>query len=176
MSDGKATLSKQRRNLLLVSAAMIVFNYAELSISKVSINGASIEIGDPNAIRVITWVLWFYFLARYYQYYREVGADNLWEAVRDDKHRYIASHVKKAESLSGVGVIREGNKTYCVRNNRVEETGQYKESFRKEVSSFLLLWWGGVAFLNQAIHTPKFTDGLVPFIVAACAGVAFICY
>lgn len=59
----------ERRNLVLLSFAFIVYHAAEGSIDRAAVNvpGISAELGNPHALGVIAWVALLWFIVRFYQ-------------------------------------------------------------------------------------------------------------
>ena len=45
--------------------------YGGLTVTKARLLGIELELQEPAAIYVVLWVLWAYFLVRYYQYFRQ---------------------------------------------------------------------------------------------------------
>ncbi len=87
MSDG---LLRQRRNLLLSSLLLIFIKIAEVEIEKLSILGLKFEsFGNPQSIYLVIWVLFFYFLFRYYQYFMQEGIRNISLASYNDLEKRI---------------------------------------------------------------------------------------
>lgn len=68
MDDG---LGKARRNLIIVSVVLIIFDVAEVSIAKVSVLGTELLVGNPAVVRMFLWVIWGYLLVRYTQFLGE---------------------------------------------------------------------------------------------------------
>jgi len=64
---------RQRRNLMVASGILAFALVADLSIKQLNIFGNIVEIGKPVAIRTALWVLWGYWLLRYYVYFRDLG-------------------------------------------------------------------------------------------------------
>jgi len=60
-------LSRQRRNLLVVSSLIAFFNFAGVKISKLSILGLEFSSFErPEALFVAIWLLFLHFLFRYW--------------------------------------------------------------------------------------------------------------
>ncbi|QLQ03885.1 MAG: hypothetical protein HZY77_15000 [Thiobacillus sp.] len=66
-------LLRQRRNLLITSIGLLLFDFAHMSVAKVSILGTELLVGDPIILKVFAWGMWAYFLLRYYQYLKTSG-------------------------------------------------------------------------------------------------------
>lgn len=69
---------KQRRNLLLMSSALVFFRYADVRIGKVNIAGLDVVVGNPQAVFVAVMVLFLYCLVRYFQYFSQ---GNYWNEI-----------------------------------------------------------------------------------------------
>ena len=63
-----ADLLRQRRNLIGISAILLIFDFANVQIAKVSLLGTKLLVGNVQVLAVCAWVICFYFLIRYYQY------------------------------------------------------------------------------------------------------------
>lgn len=72
MSEG---LRRQRRNLILISCVLCFMKYGGINITKTTVLGTEIQFSNSLAIFLGLWVIWIYFLVRYYQYFMQ-------EAVR----------------------------------------------------------------------------------------------
>ena len=64
---------RQRRNLLLTSIVLFLINFAGIEIpNKLVIATTEYKITDPIIIYMFIWIMLFYFLWRYLQYYNEL--------------------------------------------------------------------------------------------------------
>lgn len=64
---------RQRRNLLLTSIVLFLINFAGIEIpNKLVIATTEYKITDPIIIYMFIWLMLFYFLWRYLQYYNEL--------------------------------------------------------------------------------------------------------
>ncbi|MDN5107399.1 hypothetical protein PJV93_08505 [Aliarcobacter butzleri] len=64
---------RQRRNLLLTSIVLFLINFAGIEIpNKLVIATTEYKIADPIIIYMFIWLMLFYFLWRYFQYYNEL--------------------------------------------------------------------------------------------------------
>lgn len=68
MSSG---LLRQRRNLMAISTFLAIYSISNAKIDKLNFLGNAIEIGNPSSITIFIFILFFYFLLRYYQYFNE---------------------------------------------------------------------------------------------------------
>lgn len=61
-------LLRQRRNLILVSIVLAVFDIAKVEIGRVNVLGTNLLIGNPEVVHWLMWLAWAYFFVRYLQY------------------------------------------------------------------------------------------------------------
>ena len=161
-------LLRQRRNLLITSIGLLLFDFGHMSVAKVSILGTELLVGDPIILKVFAWGVWAYFLLRYYQYLNSEKDAGIREHAA--KHfKFIATrHVLRAtgrESLHGeVLVSRSGFRwLYTVIDMRV---GEREEAGRGALPTMRAWWWRLRAYLHLALHTPRVTDHVLPFVLA----------
>jgi hypothetical protein len=63
-------LLRQRRNLIAISAFLVLFDIANIQVAKLSLLGNELIVGNVQVLIYSAWCLWAYFLLRYYQYWR----------------------------------------------------------------------------------------------------------
>lgn len=81
MSQG---LLRQRRNIIITSLTLIFSKYSDLQISKFSILGIQFDsLGNPESVYTAMWLVWFYFLVRYSQYFIQEGLPSFAHIFRD---------------------------------------------------------------------------------------------
>lgn len=181
MNDG---LIKARRNLIVVSVLLIVFDLAGVSVSNVTALGAELQIGRPFVIHILLWVAWGYFLLRYTQ----ILGDEKNLGIRDafitkiDSLTFdvIANIVAKCEPSSSSSPAKIGF-SHLERNGltlslRVSEydPGQGKniELSVVPIPNRLLI----PAIVRSAFHvafiTPKGTEYILPLLLAIAAPIA----
>jgi len=69
----RAAFIRQRRNLMVVSLALIFVEFAELTVTKVSLFGNELTVSNPMAVNSALWIGYFYWLWRYYVYFHDLG-------------------------------------------------------------------------------------------------------
>ena len=74
MSDD---LRRQRRSLITIGLVLTIMKYSGIKITKFSLFGAELSISNTNAVYILLWMMWFYFLIRFYEYYRQEGLASL---------------------------------------------------------------------------------------------------
>jgi hypothetical protein len=68
---------RQRRNLLVTSTIVFLINFAGIEIGKqITLFGTKFTINNPIVIYISIWIILFYFLIRYIQYYNELDSDD----------------------------------------------------------------------------------------------------
>lgn len=158
-----ADLLRQRRNLLVTSLILIAINLAGAKLkSDVSVLGAAIEFSNPERIVWGVWILWAYFLIRYWQYLSEVpdkGFQKGMEIWIFERYQSIHTDPNSQPSL-----------TWTSNMNWTLMDGTYIDGRWVTKPMSIKGWkkaaWSTRAFLSNAIRTPRFTDYLLPFLVA----------
>ncbi len=161
-----ADLLRQRRNLLITSLALTAIDLAGAKLKQdVSVLGASLEFSNPERIVWGAWILWAYFLMRYWQYLNEEPNFGIHEGMR----RWILKRFPQDEfdefrqwifwSYGILWSLRVQHKDW--------EEEHWSPSSRDPKSTLRKALWTFRAFLSVATKTPRFTDYLVPFFVAS---------
>ena len=87
---------RQRRNLLITSIIVFLISFAGIEIdNNLVLFGTKFKINDPLIIYISIWIMLFYFLLRYFQYYIELDEEYReynfpsypWKGFRDE-HQY----------------------------------------------------------------------------------------
>jgi hypothetical protein len=60
-------LAKSRRNLIVLSVLLLIFDIASISIGKVSVLGTELVVGNAQILPTLLWSIWAYLLLRYVQ-------------------------------------------------------------------------------------------------------------
>jgi hypothetical protein len=171
MTDFDEDLQKQRRNLILISAALIIFDFADVSIAKVGILGTDLIIGDPRILAVAAWLCWLYFLLRYFQYWRIHNA----RMIKKTYYEYIGSwadaylyEVEKSggprKAMNYVAVAR-----FTMVERKANTRGGMDETVIRTISRAETLNIKAKAWLHVILVSPHFTDQIFPFIIALLA-------
>jgi len=69
--DDENNFSKQRRNLIFISAVLLAKDFLEVDYSKFDLFKSGITIGNPDGIYIILWMMWGYFLLRFFSLFYE---------------------------------------------------------------------------------------------------------
>ena len=78
-------LLRQRRNLILISLVMPLFFLSGASVNKINMFGTVIHLQSQSGINIVLFVIFFYFLWRYLQYYLEENRAKEFCILRDNK-------------------------------------------------------------------------------------------
>lgn len=156
-------LLRQRRNLLVTSLILIAVNLAGAKLKReISALGAGIEFENPERLLWGVWVLWAYFLARYWQYLSEEPDKGIQNGMADWIKKKYKSRLTTTESVPVVEW--KSNLSWILKD------GTWTDGIWviKEIPIHGLnkVAWTIRAFLSNAIRTPRFTDYLLPFLVA----------
>lgn len=92
MTEG---LLRQRRNLLVVSIAVIFFYLADIQITEVNLLGTKILLRNEIAVHVSLWIFFFYFGYRYTIYYLEEPLERLLNDYRSVLDRLAESKLRR---------------------------------------------------------------------------------
>lgn len=165
-----ADLLRQRRNLLITSLGLTAAQLAGATFQgSASIFGAGITFQEPVNLFYGAWVLWGYFLLRYWQCLGEESdlgiskAVSAWLLARfdlydddyDDGTRYWIGF-----RLPDIWVL------YAYNEQRDDPDMSSKSSLDVQ-NSFIKICLFIRAYLVVAWKTPRFTDYMLPFFVAA---------
>ncbi|NVJ45532.1 MAG: hypothetical protein HWE07_00345 [Cytophagia bacterium] len=175
MSEG---LVRQRRNLISVSCILIFFKFAGVEVSKLSFLGMDFgKLGNPSALYLVIWVLYWYFLFRYYQYFSQEGLDRLSRYFYQEMERRVMSRVR----ILANEVKKESNFHPNQLNTLENEGWKLRITFdggddgmggrKTEVENIKfptneLLKIRARSFITMSLHTSAVTDYILPFILA----------
>lgn len=178
-------LLRQRRNLIAISAVLLVFDFANVKIMKVSVLGTELLVGNAQVLMVCAWVLWGYFLLRYFQYWwiepgkpiRDSFDNNLIEYLKlfdqdgqrtDDKCGFfVAFRICHCGFLKWKYAIQRSYPT--ANDKRHINTGTpISLPFRRTAA------WSVKSAAFVCLQTPHVTDHILPFVLAFAAPVVSI--
>ena len=178
MSDFDEDVQKQRRNLLLISIALLIFDFAEVSIAKVGILGTDLIIGNPAVLIATAWIFWLYFLIRYFQYWRMHSAQRVSSTYYQYLESWSTSYLAKRYEAD---VTRRRLAMNYIRARRFEVV-ERKANILAAMDETLVerfSWWRTTlvkcrAAWHVAVVSPHFTDQMFPFVLASLAPIVTI--
>lgn len=173
-------LLRQRRNLIVISSGLLLFDFAKVTVTKISIMGTELLIGDAQVIVYFAWAMWGYFLLRYYQYLKVEVDLGISSSVKKRFEGWARAYVFRnvlndTKFFQGhIQFARKGLRwSFSIIEYDPAKLGEIET--RNNLLPFVgtLLWWGRSLF-SVAMHTPKATDHVLPFLLAIAAPVISI--
>ncbi|QIK80892.1 hypothetical protein G7069_04320 [Lysobacter sp. HDW10] len=171
-------LLRQRRNLILVSLWLLVFDFAQVSIGKVSVLGTELVVGSPRVLIFLAWLLWAYFFLRYYQYWRAENKPELREAfsacLDSYANKFVGLAVYQDESgqLFDRKITKHGVFSWVYALQYYDPvTGYVVPRSEIQLPNARLIWWVIKSAVFTCINTTHATDHLLPFALAVAAPV-----
>lgn len=162
-----ADLLRQRRNLLVTSLALTAIDLAGASLKKdVSVLGASLEFTNPERVIWGLWILWAYFLVRYWQYFNEEPNLGIHQAMERWINRQILWDEFDMEHTHWIS-WRYGIFWTMLMQHKAWHEEECRKSDNDPDSKLQKVSWTLRAFFSVATKTPRFTDYLLPFFVAS---------
>ena len=163
-------LLRQRRNLIAISAVLLLFDFADVKIGKIGILGTDLVVGDVRVLMWSAWLLWAYFLLRYYQYWRAAETAhirNTFSRKSYENERSFASSLKMGDGVhmpfSRIGFLQYQFSPFTVAKNVAQHADPIP------VSAVRVICWKMRAAYYVTLHTPHATDHVLPFALALAA-------
>ena len=172
-----ADLLRQRRNLIAISAILLIFDFAQVTITKVSLLGTDLLVGNVQVLMISAWVLWTYFLLRYYQYWRAEEARPIRLAYRKRLDIYVRAYTKAQAVQDSAGHMYDKykiNRTGIVSwkytlQGYDPRHGSIKDGLSHTLPAWRLAGWALRSIAHVCIHTRHATDHILPFAMALAA-------
>lgn len=95
--DSSTAFIRQRRDLFVISAFLLIAQIAELEPTKLSFLGMEVNVHNSTALIYALWGLWFYWLLRYFQAFLNLPEKVIEAAYKGEVDELIAAIVKKRE-------------------------------------------------------------------------------
>lgn len=164
-------LLRQRRNLLIVCGILWFNKYARVTLpSALDFSGVHLTIGNSDALLITLWIVFAYFLYRYFQYFYTEGlsafrvvfanaleakCEPLIRAIVLKEHPDYKAHLPYSRQL-----LKQHNGYY--RFGSIEHTDKLPIAIKR---SALTMGWVRAILQTIFIHN-AFTDYVFPFILA----------
>ena len=166
-------LLRQRRNLILISSVLIIFDFARVSIAKISVLGTELLIGDAKTLMIFVWVVWAYAFLRYYQYLRAEGDLRILAMLQVKLHAkvraYVFRQIKKDHVSGSIQHTRDGFRWKYSVYEYVPGKGKEEMILSGPIPWLLMIWWQLATGVDVSINTPKATDHILPILLAVAA-------
>jgi len=86
-ADDSENFTKQRRNFLAISVALIFVKLAAVTVTTARYSDVSAVIGKPERVYWLLWAVWVYWVWRYCQQFKKQDG---WQAVK----RSVQGHIQ----------------------------------------------------------------------------------
>jgi len=165
---------------MLISLILIFIQFSKVKIESVTFLGIKFSeaFGNPKSIYVALWILFFYFLTRYYQYFMQEGIHKLNDTfyqilnqeIIDISEKIIKNIHKKAEIFGYIDLKKHENKDLDISFQYPDENQNGKIKIEKtNISSTEIYYRKGKSFIKIIFNTSAFTDYVFPLILALLA-------
>jgi len=171
-----ADLLRQRRNLIAISAVLLIFDFANVTIAKISVLGTELLVGNARILMVCAWILWGYFFLRYYQYWRVEPDRHIRAAFTERFDKYARSYPngKPIQDSYGQEYKYKISRTAFARwAYTLQGYDPVKEGVIDGATYNLPVWklaaWSVQSVAFVCVQTPHATDHILPFALAVAA-------
>lgn len=171
-------LLRQRRNLILVSLWLLVFDFADVTIGNISVLGTQLVVGSPRTLITLGWLMWAYFFLRYYQYWRAENRRDIREAFTSRLDFYANAYTRPkvlmdpAGQLPNFSIVKIGTLNWCYAHESYNPNTGYTEAhIAPPLPRTRMLLWSVKSALFTCLNTTHATDHLLPFALAIAAPV-----
>ena len=158
INDDENHFGKQRRNLILVSALLLAIDFLNVNYDDFSLFNSGIKINNPEGIPFILWILWGYFLLRFFTLFFEV------------KNKFLTPIKEKLQNFEKKYAITE-----YIKKNEV----QYKENVEAHVKVRSTYFEPKISVYNKELNPRDYSDSgvIIPHLkIIQFTGIAFLCY
>lgn len=167
-------LLRQRRNVIGISSILLLFDFADVTISKIGILGTDLLVGNVRVLMWTAWVVWAYFLLRYYQYWRTQSNQTVRTAYRQQMQN-IGNQYWYANKATSANLGRQPHvekisflRWQVVVSEYVPHKGGSIEE-KYPVPMWRSASWALKSAWHVAAHTHHATDHVLPFALALAA-------
>lgn len=180
MTEG---LLRQRRNLMIISILMVFIKFSEFKVKKLTISGLSFEeLGNPSSIYVMIWVLFFYFLFRYHQYYAQEGKGSLFSQIDASLGIKVQNHSAEITKKISESASYTPNNFDSIKRQawsitvRIPDHKYRGNDEMQEVTldPFVIFKFKLACWFNACVNSSVVTDYLLPYFMALFT--FFYCY
>lgn len=171
---------RQRRNIILASLVLVFAQGTHLTIHEFNFFGAKASIDSPVSTVPYLWVLWGYFLWRYWQAFCAVGRKSTQTRYHNVKKIYMERFAAKRGLASDSNIIKiwmphereepteQGARVVLIANLRtppgVSEPAQ--KNIEVDLSHLELLRIRARSILHLIVTSDELSEYYVPFVIA----------
>lgn len=184
---------RQRKSLLIFSMALIILLLLDAKITKISLLGNEVDLGEPRSVYWILWVCWTYFLYRFYVYSkRETSVEK-----SNIRQRVNSALMEPAKRLILRNLKVQGEHSEVFASEIIELRGNRLNSVQSSGLRYYYTWGGDLhwvsdngdwthkmiekcvllpialsvrvrirATISEIFFTPRFSEFYLPVIVA----------
>jgi hypothetical protein len=76
----RTEFTRQRRNIIALSLFLLVYQSLGVELEKINLFGNELRVLNPDYVSKVMWVIYAYFLIRYYQYFHDTTDRGVKEA------------------------------------------------------------------------------------------------
>ncbi len=95
--DSSTTFVRQRRDLFVISAFLLIAQIAELKPDHLSFLGMEVDVHNSTTLIYALWALWAYWLLRYSQAFMNLPKRIIRDAYETEVERQVAARLKNKE-------------------------------------------------------------------------------
>lgn len=172
MSEG---FIRQRRNLMLLSMFLLIYDFANIQIAKVSLLGTELIAGRPQVLEWVIWGIWAYLSVRYAQYFAAEEQKRVLSEFMRERRELIERKARErfSESVRGSFQVVTGGtgRAINLRGWSAEAVTTLREGYHHtqkrsadkwEVPCSTALGVSLKAVYKTSLHTTAVTDLLLP--------------
>ena len=173
-----ASLIRQRRNLITISLIIMFLLYSGVNISKINIFGIEFSTPDHDSIMNTLWLIWLYFLIRYYQYLKAEPSEGAMQLLKTKFNGLCFNVIFGHLNSVCPGKVQVGDCSVL----QLERNGFFRFVFpikkyepvedkqvvisREDIPIKILLCPAIKSCWHVVAHSTKFTDNILPYLIA----------
>jgi len=139
---------RQRRNLIVISLCLLVYDSFGLDLEKVNIFGNELNVQNHDLLPTALWIIYAYFFIRYYQYFNDLYDRGIITKYRIQVNKLLINWA-----------YAKGKKDYIIENN-INDTSKYKFGVPESHFSEIETWKITIEGKASAIISTKINNGL----------------
>lgn len=165
---------------MIISMLLLIYDFSDAQIAKVSILGTEFIAGNPLVLVGTAWVIWGYFLLRYYQYFiceennsvlsafvkaRRENAESAAQKTYNTKHPKTEGILRFQTHHFGRSIFSLDWMTFAYLRDHSVKKGEEKVD-EWTVPKLHALWISLLACVHVVFKSTSFTERILPFVLA----------